>query len=414
MKINCSFLFTALLLLLSLLSLAQQGQLNYYIDQSLNNSPLLKDFNNQVMLNQLDSLRIKASYKPQVNGTSYNSYAPVINGFGYDGAITNGGNFIALVGVNKTITNRKSLAAQFENLQLQSQGISNASKISEQDLKRTIIAQYISTYGDQEQLEFAKQIRNLLTKEEIILKKLTVSNVYRQVDYLAFLVTLQQQDLAAKQLSVQLLSNFATLNYLCGITDTSILILDPPPLAIVQLPTTGQSVFFKQFVIDSLKLLNSKTLIDVSYRPKMNVFADAGFNSSLAYRGYKNFGTSFGVSAVVPIYDGKQKKIQYSKIAMEEKTRAGYQSFFASQYTQQIAQLTQQLHATEGLISDIANQLKYTESLVTVNGKLLETGEVRIADYILALNTYLNAKNLITQNRISRLQIINQLNYWNR
>ena len=58
--------------------------------------------------------------------------------------------------------------------------------------------------------------------------------------------------------------------------------------------------------------------------------------------------------------------------------------------------------------------MKYSQSLIDVNGKLLETGELRIADYILALGSYLNAKNLATQNKIARLQIINQINYWNR
>jgi outer membrane protein TolC len=338
----------------------------------------------------------------------------VIKGFGYDYAITNGTNFSTVIGVNQTIPNRKSLSAQFENLQLMGNGINNSSKISEQDLKRTVTSQYITTYGDQEQLAFAKQVRDLLTKEEIILKKLTAGNVYRQVDYLAFLVTLQQQDFAVKQLSLQLLNNYATLNYLSGINDTSFLPLETPAVETVKLPGPDHSVFFQQFIIDSLKLLNSKALIDAGYRPKFNLFADAGFISSFAYRGYRNFGTSFGVGASIPIYDGRQKKMQYSKIALQEKTRQGYQSFFGQQYKQQVAQLTQQLHATESLISDISNQLKYTESLVTVNGKLLETGEVKMADYILALNTYLNTKNLVTQNRISRLQIINQLNYWNR
>ena len=106
--------------------------------------------------------------------------------------------------------------------------------------------------------------------------------------------------------------------------------------------------------------------------------------------------------------------MQYSKIDIAERTRQNYQSFFTSQYKQQIAQLTQQLKATDELINDINNQLKYSESLITVNEKLLETGEVKIADYILALNNYLNAKNLVTQNNINRLQIINQINYWNR
>jgi len=154
--------------------------------------------------------------------------------------------------------------------------------------------------------------------------------------------------------------------------------------------------------------------VDVNYRPKINVFADAGYNSSLAYRAYKNFGTSFGISATVPIYDGKQKKLQYSKIDIEEKTRKNYQSFFTSQYQQQITLLMQQLKETENLISDINSQLKYTQSLIDVTGKLLEAGEAKVTDYVLALNNYINAKNLVAQNNIARLQIINQINYWNR
>ena len=109
-----------------------------------------------------------------------------------------------------------------------------------------------------------------------------------------------------------------------------------------------------------------------------------------------------------------QKKLQYSKIAIAEKTRANNRSFFSSQYKQQINQLRQQLQATEELLSSIIAQLKYTQGLIEVNGKLLEAGEARITDYILALNNYIVVKNLVTQNMISRLLIINQLNYWNR
>ena len=395
-------------------SLAQKKELDYFINQSLINSPLLKDYQNQILLNQADSLRILASYKPQVTGSSFNSYPPVIKGVGYDEAITNGGTFSTLIGVNKPVPNKKNLAAQFESLQLQNQSIGNASQISEQDLKRTITAQYITAYGDMLQLNFNKSIDSFLVKEEIVLKKLTEQNVYRQVDYLAFLVTLQQQKLLIRQLTIQFQNDYATLNYLCGIADTAAVVLQVPDIHINRLPGMENSVFFKQFMIDSLKLVNNKTLVDVSYKPKFNLFADAGFNSTLVYRAYKNFGTNFGVSVSVPIYDGKQKKLEYSKIAIAERTRQHYQSFFTSQYNQQVAQLTQQLKVTEELVNDINNQLRYSESLITVNEKLLEAGEVKIADYILALNSYLNAKNLITQNKITRLQIINQINYWNR
>lgn len=394
--------------------LAQSRPLSYYVDNAKSNSPLLMDYQNQVQASAYDSLLVLAVYKPQVNANSVNSYAPVIKGFGYDGAITNGGNFSALAGVNKQLVNRKVVNAQFQNIQLQNQSLNNLYKITAQELQRTIIAQYIITYGDQQQLNFNREVSLLLTREEAILKKLTQGNVYKQVDYLSFLVTLQQQDLQVKQQLIQFRNDFATLNYLSGITDTAYVELQEPGISISRLPPLTSSVLFEKYNIDSLKLVNQKTLISVNYLPKINLYADAGYNSTLTYQPYKNFGTSLGISATIPIYDGKQKRLQYSKIDIAERTRQQYKNFFVNQYNQQIAQFNQQLTGITELINDVDAKLKFSKSLIEVNGKLLQTGEVRIADYILALNNYLTVKNLITQSSINRLQIINQINFWDK
>ena len=393
---------------------AQQKNLAYFIQQALNNSPLLKDYQNQVQINQVDSQRIRATYKPQVTGTSNNVYAPVIKGYGYDAAITNGGQLSALVGVNQALAGKKYLDAQFETLRLQNQGIENTARLSEQDLTRTIVAQYITAFGDMQQLHFAREVNILLKKEETLLKALTENNVYRQTDYLTFLVTRQQQELSVKQLSIQLQNDYATLNYLSGIIDTAEATLAEPDLTLHQLPEISQSAFFRKFTLDSLQLGNSRSLIDFNYKPRVSLYADAGYNSTLTYLPYKNFGTSFGVNVTVPIYDGKQKKLQYSKISIAEKTRLGYKDFFTAQYSQQVAQLLQQLKATAELIEEINHQIKYAEGLINVNIKLLETGDAKIADLVIAVNNYMTAKNLLTQNNTSRLQIINQVNYWNR
>ena len=246
------------------------------------------------------------------------------------------------------------------------------------------------------------------------MKQLTEKSVYRQIDYLSFLVTLKQEGLTIKQLEIQFQNDYGTLNYLCGIVDTAAATLPEPALQLQPLPDIGYSSFFHRYTIDSLQLRNSRSLIDFSYKPRASIFADAGFSSTLAYTPYKNFGTSFGFAVTLPIYDGHQRKIQYSKLDIAERTRLGYKDFFKHQYDQQIAQLSQQLRTSEELIAQINDQLKYSKALITVNGKLLGTGDAKIADYILALGNYLNARNLLTQNSITRLQLINQINYWNR
>ena len=89
----------------------------------------------------------------------------------------------------------------------------------------------------------------------------------------------------------------------------------------------GHSIFFQKYTIDSLMLSHNRTLLDYSYKPKLNVYANAGYMSSFTYQGYKNFGTSVGLDLVIPIYDGKQKKMLYRKLDISERVRRNYQYF---------------------------------------------------------------------------------------
>ncbi len=401
-----------LVICFGLMCKAQQNTLDYYLTHAINNSPLIKDLQNQVLSFSLDSQIVRAGLRPQVIGNSNNMYAPIVKGYGYDEAITNIAQVSALLSVNKSILSKKSTEAQLAGLSIQSQGAFNNIRISEKELLKTITDQYITTFGEQMQLKLNREIADLLMKEDTILKTLTQNNVYKQTDYLAFHVTLQQELLNTAELEIQYQYDFATLNYLTGLVDTSIVELEDPHLKTLTLPDYTTSVFYRQYVLDSLKLKSDRAIIDLNYRPKINVFADGGYNSSLQFDPYKNFGFSFGVSFTVPIYDGKQKKLQYAKIDLQEKTRLAKRDFFIRQQQQQIRQLQRQLASTEQLIERINTQIKFSETLVQANHKLLATGDVRLTDFILTLNNYLNAKNLVAQNYINRLKIISQLNYW--
>ncbi|MDB5202846.1 MAG: outer membrane protein [Ferruginibacter sp.] len=406
--------FGLLVCLYSTMGMAQQRSMNYFVDAAVEQSPLLKDLHNQVTAQKLDSLLIRATQRTQANFTSNDSYAPVINGYGYDEAITNIANVSALFGVTKSLSNGPNNKLQFANIRLLADAAKNNLAVSEQDIRKTIINQYLITYGDLLQLNFNRELQDMLSKQEEVLKKLTQKNVYKQVDYLTFIVTLQQNNFKLKQQENIYRNDYATLNYLAGIVDSNYVALEEPEMNLDSLPDFASSVFNRKYTIDSLSLATSKALLDINYKPKLNVFADAGYNSSLQVQPYRNFGWSAGLSLVVPLYDGGQKKIQYDKIALQEDTRRANQAFYNNQYRQQIAQLRQQLDASTALIADINEQLKYIQTLIKVHQQLLQTGEVRIYDYILALNNYLNTKTMVNENTVSRWMLINQLNYWNR
>ncbi|MBS1744870.1 MAG: TolC family protein [Bacteroidetes bacterium] len=364
--------------------------------------------------NKLDSALIVAGNKFQVTGNGNAYYAPVINGYGYDAAITNGQQLAALVSISKTIYNKRNLNLQYHSIQLQNDSLANSSAIYRQDIKKAVTTQYIITYGDQLQLELNDSLIALLKKEEVLLKTLTQKNVYRQADYLSFLVTLQQQQLTRNQLLVQYKNNFATLNYLAGITDTATQSLSAPEIELQSTYQDWQDLpFFLNYKIDSLRIENDRSMAAVQYRPKVNLFADAGYQSSFILTPYKNFGYNFGINLSIPIYDGHQKALQFSKLDIEERTRQKNQEYFQNQYRQQVLQLQQQLNSLENLSGPVQKQIEYLETLINVDGKLLETGDIRIADYVLALNNYITAKSLVVQNQVTKYLVIQQLNYWN-
>ena len=384
---------------------------DYYIQKGLENSPLLKDFSNQQLSGKLDSLLIHANYQPQVNTVSQAMYAPVANNFGYDQAITNGANYTALLNVVQPLFNKKIRNNQFQNNALLNRSIEVESKITEVGLIQGITSQYLTAYSDHTLIEFNLNTLNLLNDEQALLKSLTDNGIYAQTDLMNLSVSITAQKTTIRQATLQYKNSLAVLNFICGINDTSTVTLIKPTLRIHNNFNINSSPAMMKFKIDSLKNQNSKLLIDLNYRPKLSAFADAGFMAILPQNIPHNFGTSFGLNFSMPIYDGRQRKLQYDKSSLAENSRLDYKAFYSSQYKQQINQLTEQLKLTEELISGIRGQLLEQEKLIALYKIEIEKGLVRFLDFLTIVNNYTQTKNTLTVSEMNRLQIINQMNY---
>lgn len=408
------FLFTLSIVGISISCFGQSRTLSEYIQLAKQNSAALQGFQNQILSNQIDSQILKAATKTQLNFISNDMYAPVIRGWGYDEIITNLAQVSAMVQATKTFLSKGNLAAQYRKIALQNQSLRDTISLSTKDLVKTITEQYITAYGDQLTMDNSMDLYELLGKEVEVLKKLAQANVIRQTEFLAFDITRQQQELTYLQAQIQYNADYLTLNYLAGIVDTAIYRIEAPKLEDSMLHDFYGSAFYRRYVTDSLRIVNERRLIDYSYRSSFSTFTDAGFNSSLHNTPYKNIGFSFGVNIKKPIYDGHQKRMKYQKLDIEERTRIANKNFFVNQYTQQVSQLMIQLHATDQLFEKITRQVNYTKTLILAYEKLLETSDVKITDFVTAITNYLNAQNSYRQNYISRLKIMNQLNYWNR
>lgn len=387
--------------------------LNYFLEEAAKRSPLIKDNLNQLQAKRIDSMRVKAGYLPQVTASSAGMYAPIVRGYGYDEVITNGQALEALINVNYNLTSKRNISNQLQAISLQSDSLRIASKLTILDLKRTIADQYITAFASQQQAVFNREVNQLLNQEDKVLKKLTQANVYKQVDYLTFLVTFKQQQLQSKQAELQLKNDYSTLNYMAGIADTTAQPLADPELQ-ESVKVTDQHIFYQKFGLDSAKISNRREAISFLYKPKIGMYANSGFNSSLVFQPYRNFGASAGFTISVPIYDGHQKKMMYDQLALEQRSATAYKEFFQNQHIQQLNLLKQQLNDQNSLYQKINEQIKFTKSLIEVDSRLLQTGDIKVADFVIAINNYLAAQNLLRQTNINRLKLINQLNYWNR
>jgi outer membrane protein TolC len=416
MLIRLSIIQTRLILLLGVFFMqvmsAQQQNLDYFLTLGLQNSPLLLDYQNRLKSALIDSMRLRAGQGFQINAGSFNTYAPVIHGWGYDEVKTDIAQISALMGISKEITGNNNLRNQYQAIRLQNQSTDLEGSLSEKELKKTIISQYILAYGDQQQLALNSEVLDILRQEELIVKKLTEQGVYKQTEYLSLLVNLRQQALITSQIGYKLKTDFESLKTLCGIFDTSYASLSAPDLAVNISAEPHKTIFIQQFEIDSLKLINADQQIDFNYRPKLSVYADGGYLSSLMQTPWKNFGFSAGFSLTVPVYDGHQKKMQHDQLAISEATRMNYHNFFINQYHQLIVMLTRQLTSNDQLARQTREQLNYAQALVDANRLLLNSGDISVTDYLISITNYLTAKNLLIENILSRFKIINELNYW--
>jgi outer membrane protein TolC len=410
MRIKTLFFF--LLILNAARVVSQSVGLDMYIQQAIETSPLLQDYQNQLQSSALDSVIINAQRKPQINAIGQLLVAPAYNGWGYDGAVTNSGNYLGVVNATQTIFAKKIYAPKYEAISIQKQSITNTSKISEHDLRKSITDQYLIAYTSLNAYTYSESTFNLLKEEEILLKNFVEKGIYKQTDYLSFEIAIQSQEIQMKQFKMQYKNDLRQLNLICGINDTAYHLIQAPTLK-TKLSDSSTSPFLMQFKIDSLSIINQKNLVNANYHPRLSWFADAGFLGSNPALLYKNFGSSFGLNFSMPLYDGKQKKIQHQKLSIVESTRNNYQQFFKNQYNQHIVQINMQLIENEQLSNQIQKQLASSETLISMSKLLLNKGELSVTDFIVTIKNYIDIKNQQNQMQLAKLQLINEFNYWN-
>jgi len=389
----------------------QSRDLDFYLKQAVQNSPLLNDYRNQVKSSYADSLLIRAAKKPLVEAKSQLLYSPVYHNFGYDEVVTDGGNYTAVMGISQPVFNKKEINNKFEAVDLQKRSINNSTQISINELNKIITDQYLTSFSGYTDFLFNKNFLEILVKENEIVKQFVKGGVAKQTDYLTLLVETQSQEILVNQLKSQYRKDLMLLGQLCGINDSAWYDLVDPKIEIRGAANIAKSPAYLQYKIDSIRIENEKMAIDIRYRPKVNWFADAGFLTSNPWNFYKHFGYSAGLSLNIPVYDGKQRGIEKQKLELNENSRQAYQGTYYKQYFQQIQQLNLDLKALNVMSAQVENQLKTSQQLIDTFREQLEAGIIQMTEYINAIKNFKTTSRNINLIYIQKLQVINQMNF---
>jgi outer membrane protein TolC len=396
---------------LTLLAFNQTRNLEFYLDQGIHNSPLLNDYRNQIRSASSDSLLIRAAKNPLVEVKSQLLYAPSYRNFGYDEIVTDQGNYTAVMGVSQPLFNKREINNKYEAVDIQKRTLNNSSQISINELKKVITEQYLTSFASYTDFLFNKNFLELLEKENVIVKQFVNNGIAKQTDYLSLLVETQSAEMLVTQIKSQYRKDLMLLSQLCGLNDSTWYELTDPRIEMKGAPDITKSPAYIQYKIDSIRIENEKTAIDIRYKPKINWFADVGFLTSNPWNFYNHFGYSAGVSLNIPVYDGKQRGIEKQKLGFNENSRQAYQDTYYKQYFQQIQQLNLELSSLNEMSSLVENQLRTSEQLLSTLKEQLETGIIQMTEYINAIKNFKTTSRSINLIKMQKLQVINEMNF---
>lgn len=396
---------------LTLLAFNQTRNLEFYLDQGIHNSPLLNDYRNQIRSASSDSLLIRAAKNPLVEVKSQLLYAPSYRNFGYDEIVTDQGNYTAVMGISQPLFNKREINNKYEAVDIQKRTLNNSSQISINELKKVITEQYLTSFASYTDFLFNKNFLELLEKENVIVKQFVNNGIAKQTDYLSLLVETQSEEMLVTQIKSQYRKDLMLLSQLCGLNDSTWYELTDPRIEMKGAPDITKSPAYIQYKIDSIRIENEKTAIDIRYKPKINWFADVGFLTSNPWNFYNHFGYSAGVSLNIPVYDGKQRGIEKQKLGFNENSRQAYQDTYYKQYFQQIQQLNLELSSLNEMSSLVENQLRTSEQLLSTLKEQLESGIIQMTEYINAIKNFKTTSRSINLIKMQKLQVINEMNF---
>lgn len=402
-----------------------QSNLNYFINKAIDNSPVINNYNNLGLINnlqnQLDEAQNSAFkiyltgdylFVPYFNNNGHLvTTNPSPEAIGYDVGITNGGQYSALINVDKSIFNGGLLDALQKERNIQGKTYENKSKEEKHNLTKQVTDQYLNTYQNLELYNISKKILTNLENQLSITGDLVTKGQAKVQDYMLLKVEMKTQQINLNQIWRDYKDGLSQLYSICGINDTQTVTLDTVSLALSQSPQ--RSEFLTQYYLDSLNTAAQQKVFETKYLPQVNLFFNTGLNAVEIDHIQRRFGLSAGVNFSLPILDGGQKDITRQQSLISEKINKDFKNYAYNNIYLQRKNAENRINSLKKNLEDYKDQANDYKKLLNISLSQLQQGNLSMVEYLTEIRNYIDfEKNYISAQINYQLEISNY-NYWN-
>lgn len=407
---------------------AQSNDIVYYINQAKNNSPLIYEKNIRNAALDVEIKQIKAFYtKPQVALNAGLLFAPIVSAdnnktkfefvssgaddyYGYDLAVSDGGQYQAVVSVEQPVFNGKRLDIASQNIAVTKQINETEIKLTIHDIERIVGYQYLRCLRSQERAEAYTKLTGLVNNELKLMKQLTQSGIYKYSDFELLKIELQNYRVLLEKTKAEFSQNLSELNIICGINDTTDVELES--LAFSLKTPVEQSYFLKKYELDSLKLNAIQQLSEIKYKPQLSLFADGGLNATYL-PGYNRLGLGFGLKFSWTLFDGHQRDLTRDRTNILKKDFIFKRNRFITENSVRKTNILNQIKSIDKQLKIKSVQDKSYDNLMKIYKTEFSQGELSAVEFVSVLRDKVNLNLEIIDLKMQKQALINTYNYWN-
>jgi len=418
-----------LFLIYSLAIYAQTRDLNFYLEQAKNNSPLIHKSTNENELVVLDLKQVKSILsKPGINIEGNILFAPIIshdnnsNRFewvtegatvytGYDLAATDGGQYQAGISITQPLFTGSAFRTYSNKAGISQEINNNNISLTIHELEQLVGYQYILCLKAKTQTQNCLLLLHQIDEQSAIMQKLVEHALYKQTDLMLLQIERGNYEAAYHTSQADYRNNLYDLNLTCGINDTAIVDIEPANFELNPYPIS-QSKFLTTYKLDSLNLMADQSIYQQKYKPQLSWFANTGLNA-VYMPDYNRLGFSTGLTFSWTLFDGHQREIEQQKTRVNQNTLEFEKQNFITQTDVQKQKILNQIQSLEQRVTIAKEQINQYERLISAYQAELSLGEISVMDLRLLLNDLFVKKQELLTLEMERLTLINSYNYWN-